>query len=410
MHNQGAGGGAGGPRLGKQSRLDQMRAGLLLAYPPPNRRDQLGSKKPGKVDMATWGDKSMAQRPNAPKGLQFVSTSSLVEYEDFQAFDVKLRRDMMYNMHEQLEEYDEIQKDEAVKMLHEVDRRVEHAKAELRVDVQRVADVDLAEQDAAQQERLQGAKDHLENEIHKVNTDLIDKFMEQSEWNRGALEKIRLQAKSMLKIKSDLMSEQRRQTEVQATLATALRETKAEFAKVLEIVNSVLELEYLSQGLEFQDEIDRHSMSLWAVAPDERKSSKQDGQAIENGRQPYDSSNKSPTAKCSPRPATLAKGPSLQLDEECLSCSLEKYRPMLKAAFKTACITYKPSGVPFNGVQYERTSLINLKRQLIEDLVNQQMAQADYFHTLLETVHGTAATALAGEDAQADSSVTRIHE
>ena len=101
--------------------------------------------------------------------------------------------------------------------------------------------------------------------------------MEQSEWNRGALEKIRLQAKSMLKIKSDLMSEQRRQTEVQATLATALQETKAEFAKVLEIVNSVLELEYLSQGLEFQDEIDRHSMSLWAVAQDERKSSKQHG-------------------------------------------------------------------------------------------------------------------------------------
>ena len=78
----------------------------------------------------------------------------------------------------------------------------------------------------------------------------------------------------MLKIKSDLMIEQQRQTDVQLALATALRETKTEFSKVLEIVNSVLELEYLSQGLEFQDEIDRHSMSLWAVATEERKSSK----------------------------------------------------------------------------------------------------------------------------------------
>ena len=48
-------------------------------------------------------------------------------------------------------------------------------------------------------------------------------------------------------------------------LVKGLDFTNDEFVKVLDIINSVLELTYLSQMLEFQDEIDRHFMSLWAL-------------------------------------------------------------------------------------------------------------------------------------------------
>jgi len=40
-----------------------------------------------------------------------------------------------------------------------------------------------------------------------------------------------------------------------------------EFAKMFDLVNSVVELQYLSQLMEFQDEVDRHQMSLWAMEP-----------------------------------------------------------------------------------------------------------------------------------------------
>lgn len=221
--------------------------------------------------------------------------------------------------------------------------------------------------------------------------------MEQKEWNEEALERVRLQAKAMLKIKSDLQLEQDRLTDVQAQLAGALRELRTEFAKVLDIVGSVLELEYLSQGLEFQDEVDRHKMSLWALAPEEKKSTKKKSKGGEERQSPESTKTK--------RAPTLDTGASLELDEDCLSCCLEKYRPMIKAAFKMACIAYKPSGVPFNGVHYERQTLINLKRQMIEDLVNKQLSQTEYFYALnraISTIGGTQTTLKAGAGSEGD--------
>ena len=57
----------------------------------------------------------------------------------------------------------------------------------------------------------------------------------------------------------------------------------------------------------------------------------------------------------------------LKIDEDCLACSLDKYRPTIKEAFKMACVEYKPSGVPFRGNNYLRKSMIEIKDNLLMD-------------------------------------------
>lgn len=134
------------PQLGKKSRLGKMQTDLLAAFPPP-RRSPGALKKPGDVRQVHWGANSLSQYPMMPKGLQFVNTPELVEFSDFQALEAKLRRDMEYSFHQRLEEYDEIQKEEGIKMLQVAEDYVTAAKAELRVDIRRVIDVDLADLD-----------------------------------------------------------------------------------------------------------------------------------------------------------------------------------------------------------------------------------------------------------------------
>lgn len=167
----------------------------------------------------------------------------------------------------------------------------------------------------------------MENQIYELNGDMIDKFMEQKEWNREAVEARTEQTRKMQKIKADLMAALDRQTAEQARIQAELTATRSEFSKVLGIVNSLLEAQYLAQLLEFQDEVDRHSMSLWAMAPQENP----DGSIQQQLAALGDHSCNKPSAGPSPRVP-------LKLDEDCLSCSLEKYRPLIKQAFKMACV------------------------------------------------------------------------
>ena len=50
-------------------------------------------------------------------------------------YDVKLQRDLQYIIHDRLEFYDEIQKEESIKLLYEVDERIEAAKSILRKEI-----------------------------------------------------------------------------------------------------------------------------------------------------------------------------------------------------------------------------------------------------------------------------------
>ena len=123
-----------------------------------------------------------------------------------------------------------------------------------------------------------------------------------------------------------------------------IESTNLELIKSMDVLNSMMELEYLSQILEFQDEVDREDMSLWGMQPEQ----KNDGTIMME--------------------QVKEEKTMLQLDNDCLSCSLEKYRPTIKQAFKMACVQYQPKPVCFKDKKYQRKSLINLKKQLVEDL------------------------------------------
>lgn len=55
------------------------------------------------------------------------------------------------------------------------------------------------------------------------------------------------------------------------------------------------------------------------------------------------------------------------LEEDCLSCSVDKYKPFIQASFKIACLSYKPSGIPFRGTSYIRKSMIEIKQKILMD-------------------------------------------
>lgn len=138
----------GRPQLGRQSRLGKLQAELLLAYPPAAHPQVLfqNRKTTQRKPRATtrWGAEEMPEQPEGARGLQLLDGNELVEQDDIAAYDEQLRRDLMYIIHDRLERYDDIQKDEGVRMLNEVDDRVDGAKDELRQDIQKVIDVDLA--------------------------------------------------------------------------------------------------------------------------------------------------------------------------------------------------------------------------------------------------------------------------
>ena len=100
--------------------------------------------------------------------------------------------------------------------------------------------------------------------------------------------------------------------------------------------------------MEFQDEVDRHQTSLFAAQTyPEEDLARGDLLSLLKKKE-----NKS----------------GIELDQSCMSCSLEKYRPFIKNAFKIACIQYKPSEVRLNDAHYSRVNLLNAKRNFIEEI------------------------------------------
>lgn len=131
---------------------------------------------------------------------------------------------------------------------------------------------------------------------------------------------------------------------------TYCNDMQTEVNKLYKLMISIIEVHYIESLLQIQDEGDRNSMSLFGV--NERKENK------------LQSMLATPTVA---KKASMAKEPYIEIDGECLSCSLEKYRPMIKEAFKMACVQYKPSGIPFRGDNFKRSSLIEIKEAVLMD-------------------------------------------
>ena len=107
---------------------------------------------------------------------------------------------------------------------------------------------------------------------------------------------------------------------------------QTEVNKLYRLMISIIEVHYIESLLQIQDEGDRKAMSLWGIS--ERKKEQQDLQQAIFGK------------KTSPKPQPV------EVDDDCLACGLDKYRPMIKEAFKMACVQYKPTGIPFRGQNF----------------------------------------------------------
>ena len=57
---------------------------------------------------------------------------------------------------------------------------------------------------------------------------------------------------------------------------------------------------------------------------------------------------------------------ALSVSNECLNCGDERIKKKIQSAFKMACINYAPSPVIFRGKKYERRSLIEAKRTMLD--------------------------------------------
>ena len=77
--------------------------------------------------------------------------------------------------------------------------------------------------------------------------------------------------------------------------------------------------------------------------------------------------------------ADYGQEPFAKVDEDCLSCSLDRYRPMIKEAFKMACLQYKPTAVPFKGYQYARKNLLELKHKILQKKWIEAIKAVDYY-------------------------------
>ena len=92
--------------------------------------------------------------------------------------------------------------------------------------------------------------------------------MEQNQWNEDLKERFRIQVKTLQAHKADAQIEIDKILSGHGVLTKRIDEANAEFAKVFDVVNSMVELQYLSQLMELQDEVDRHATSLWALQPE----------------------------------------------------------------------------------------------------------------------------------------------
>ena len=126
---------------------------------------------------------------------------------------------------------------------------------------------------------------------------------------------------------------------------------------VLDLMNSIVDTHYMESMLQIQDEFDRHSTSLW-------------GMSMKQGKE---------------RSSHIHE--SLKIDEECYSCAIEKYRPMIKEAFKLSCVQYKPSEIPFRGFKFIRKQLIEVKDEMLMDSWCNTIEKIDCLRQKFTSIH-----------------------
>ena len=128
-------------------------------------------------------------------------------------------------------------------------------------------------------------------------------------------------------------------------------------------ISTLVELEFIQQSIDFQDEFDKHSFSLIGlndlnITYEDLLQKDQDAkQKIDKSHQNFFKKEKTKDGN-----TNLA----LLLSNECLTHGDERMKKKITQAFKMACIHYAPSPVIFRGKRYERKNLIEAKRIMLD--------------------------------------------
>lgn len=138
-----------------------------------------------------------------------------------------------------------------------------------------------------------------------------------------------------------------------------------QYNRVTDILVSQLEQQLLTNMLDIQMEVDRDKVNLWGITEADVKPSKN---IIDSLLQ---------EEKAKPTPITINK--------ECLSCLNDKHKPIIKDAFKLACLNYKSSSVPFRGNEYSRRDLFEFREMLLDDTWLQSLCNIRYLQTKVGT-------------------------
>ena len=90
--------------------------------------------------------------------------------------------------------------------------------------------------------RQANVKTFLESELYNLNSEMMAKFMEQNQWNDDLKERFRIQVKTLQAHKADAQIEIEKVRVAHVALTGRLDAANTEFAKVFDVINSVVEL------------------------------------------------------------------------------------------------------------------------------------------------------------------------
>ena len=100
-------------------------------------------------------------------------------------------------------------------------------------------------------QRLAQVKTHLESEIYKLSSEIRILTENQIQLNKEQNERITSASKTVINVRSDVNIEMEKMKSSMDVFEDKIEGTNLELIKSMDIMNTMMELEYLSQILEF---------------------------------------------------------------------------------------------------------------------------------------------------------------
>ena len=135
------------------------------------------------------------------------------------------------------------------------------------------------------------------------------------------------------------------------------------------IISTLVELDFIQQSLDFQDEYDKRQINLYGLNEvNLTLEDLQNGNLSKYAHKDDASKGKGTqtgTTQTAPEIST-DRTIAIKLSDECTSCGDAGIRRKISQAFKMACIHYEASPVLYRGYKFDRKKLIEAKRTMLD--------------------------------------------